>query len=92
MEIFSAEWLWLLHYSFALHGWGYLLGVKSIWNLPEMYQANRIIESSGDVQTWTEASPCNSVEFLVTVTETVVLLAQQRRRRVPVVIPDEDCF
>jgi hypothetical protein len=80
----------LLHYSFALHGWGYLLGKKSFWNLPEMCQANRITESSGGVQTWTEASHCNSAEFLVTATETVVLLAQQRRRRVPVVILDED--
>ena len=90
MELFSAEWLWLLHYSFTLHGWGDLLGEKSIWNLPEMCQANRIIESSGGVQTWTEASHCNSAEFPVTVAETVVLLAQQRRSQVPVVIPDED--
>lgn len=40
-----------------------------------MSQANRIIEGSGGVQTWTEASHCNLVEFLVTVTETVVLLS-----------------
>lgn len=90
MEKISAGWLWLLHYSFALHGWGYLLSEKSIWNLPEICQANRIIERSGGLQTWTEASHRNSVEFLVTVTETVVLLTQRRRRRVPVVIPDED--
>ena len=63
---------------------------KSIWNLPKICQANRIIESSGGVQAWTEASHCNPVEFLVTVTETVILHAQQRRRRVPVVILDED--
>ena len=55
-----------------------------------MCQANRIIERSGGLQTWTGASHRNSVEFLVTVTETVVLLTQRRRRRVPVVIPDED--
>jgi len=55
-----------------------------------MCQANRIIESSGGIQPWTEASHCNSVEFLVTGTETVILLTQQRRKRVPVVIPDED--
>ena len=64
--------------------------MAGIWNLPEMCQANIIIESSGGVQTWTEASHCNSAEFPVTVAETVVLLAQQRRRRVPVAIPDED--
>ena len=52
-------------------------------------QANRIIERSGGLQTWTEASHRNSVEFLVTVTETAVLLTQQQRR-VPVVILDED--
>lgn len=90
MEKISAGWLWLLHYSFALHGWGNLLSEKSIRNLPEMCQANRIIERSGRLQTWTEASHCNSVEFLVTATETVVLLTQQRRRRVPVVISDEN--
>lgn len=57
-----------------------------------MSQANRTIESSGGFQTWTEASHCNSVEFLVAVTETVVLLTQQRRRRVPVVIPMKTVF
>lgn len=56
-----------------------------------MSQANRIIEGSGGVQTWTEASHCNLVEFLVIVTETVVLLTQQRRR-VPVVIPMKTVF